>query len=276
MGTLYVVATPIGNLADLSPRALEALRAVPVIAAEDTRVTRKLASRFGLTARLLSLHAHSGPAALAQALRCLEGADLALVTDAGTPGVADPGPALVAAALEVGHRVCPLPGPSAVSCALAASGLPADRYQFLGFLPRRGTERRALLRGLAGDPWTLVCFETPQRLRAALADLIEALGEARTVVVARELTKLHEEVWRGSLAGAAERWAAVAPRGEFTLVLAGAAPQVETAWDEARIRSALARALADGEPLRTASRRLAGAAGRPAKELYRLGLDQGA
>lgn len=276
VGTLYVVATPIGNLADLSPRALEALRAVPVIAAEDTRVTRKLVSRFTLTARLLSLHAHSTPAALAQALRCLEEADLALVSDAGTPGVADPGPALVAAALEAGHRVCPLPGPSAVSCALAASGLPADRYQFLGFLPRRGAERLALLRSLADDPWTLVCFETPQRLRAALADLVAALGAERTVVVARELTKLHEEVWRGSLTQAAERWATVAPRGEFTLVLAGAAPQAREAWDEARIRGVLAQALASGESLRAASRRLAEPAGRPAKELYRLGLDLGA
>lgn len=275
MGTLYVVATPIGNLADLSPRALETLRAVPAIAAEDTRVTRKLVSRFGLTARLISLHAHSGPAALAQALRCLAEADLALVTDAGTPGVSDPGPALVAAALEAGHRVSPLPGASAVSTALAASGLPADRYQFLGFLPRRRAERLALLKGLAEEPWTLVCFETPQRLRAALADLVAALGGERTVVVARELTKLHEEVWRGSLDQAAEHWAAVAPRGEFTLVLAGAAPAVAAAWDDDRIRAALAAARAAGEPLRQASRRLAEAAGRPARELYRLGLEQG-
>lgn len=277
MSVLHVVATPIGNLSDLSPRALEVLAAVPVIAAEDTRVTRKLASRFDLKARMLSLHEHSSPAALARALACLDDGDLALVTDAGTPGVADPGPALVSAALAAGHRVSPVPGPSAVSCALAASGLPADRYQFLGFLPRRRAERLKLLRGLAAEPWTLVCFETPQRLRAALADLAEALGGARVLVVARELTKLHEEVWRGTVAQALERWAAVEPRGEFTLVLAGAPSAAEgrEAWSDEAIQEALAALRAEGTGLREASRQLAAAAGRPARELYRLGLEGG-
>lgn len=274
MSTLHVVATPIGNLSDLSPRALEVLSTVPVIAAEDTRVTRKLASRFGLKAQMLSLHEHSSPVALARVLARLDDGDMALVTDAGTPGVADPGPALVSAALAAGHRVSPIPGPSAVSCALAASGLPADRYQFLGFLPRRRAERLSLLQPLASAPHTLVCFETPQRLRAALADLAEALGPTRVLVVARELTKLHEEVWRGSVAQALERWAAVAPRGEFTLVLAGAPPAEEgAAWSEEAIRAALDELRGQGRSLREASRQLATAAGRPARELYRLGLE---
>ncbi len=276
MNTLHVVATPIGNLSDLSPRAQEVLAAVPVIAAEDTRVSRKLAVRFGLKAQLLSLHEHSSPAALARALARLEEGDMALVTDAGTPGVADPGPALVSAAFAAGHRVSPIPGPSAVSCALAASGLPADRYQFLGFLPRRRAERLAFLRGLAAQPFTLVCFETPQRLRAALADLAAAFGGDRILVVARELTKLHEEVWRGSVAQALERWTSIEPRGEFTLVLAGAAAEREpAAWTDEAIQAALEASRAQGTSLREASRQLAAAAGRPARELYRLGLDAG-
>ncbi len=275
MNTLHVVATPIGNLSDLSPRALEVLSTVPVIAAEDTRVTRKLANRFGLKAQMLSLHEHSSPAALGRVLARLDDGDMALVTDAGTPGVADPGPALVAAALAAGHRVSPIPGPSAVSCALAASGLPADRYQFLGFLPRRRAERLSLLGPLAAEPSTLVCFETPQRLRAALADLAETLGPHRVLVVARELTKLHEEVWRGTVSQAQERWAETAPRGEFTLVLAGAPAATEVAaWSDEAVRAALTALRAQGQSLREASRQLAAAAGRPARELYRLGLEE--
>lgn len=255
---------------DLSPRALRVLGEVQAILAEDTRVTRKLLTRNGLTTPLLSCHEHSRPERLASLAARLRAEDLALVSDAGTPGVSDPGARLVALAHAAGHPVVAVPGPSAVTAALSISGLPADRYHFLGFLPRRKSERRALLAGLAGDAHTLVAFETPQRLRAALADLGEILGADRTMLVARELSKMHEEAWRGSLAEAFERWTEREPRGEFTLVIAGAEEVDIEPWDDARLRLALGRLAEAGIGRKDASRRLATEAGRPAREIYAL------
>lgn len=272
MGTLYVVGTPIGNLEDVSARALRILGSVDLIVAEDTRQARKLLARYDLHVPLASCHAHSPPARLARLVEHLAAGDLALVTDAGTPGLSDPGPALVAAAVAAGHRVTPIPGPSAVAAALSVSGMPADRFVFLGFLPRRSQDRRALLTERATEPATLVAFETARRLPEALADLAAGLGEDRAICVGRELTKLHEEVWHGSLGAALARWTEIEPRGEITLVIAGAPPAAPEAWDEARVIAALDALRAEGLGAREASRRVAAEAGRPPREVYRLAI----
>ncbi len=270
MGTLYVVGTPLGNLEDISARALRVLAGVALIVAEDTRRTRKLLAHAGIATPLATFHAHSTPAQRARLVARLADADLALVTDAGTPGVSDPGPDLVADAVAAGHTVVPVPGPSAVATALSASGLPADRYVFLGFLPRRAQDRRALAAEIAAERHTLVAFETPQRLAAALADLAAGLGPDRRACVGRELTKLHEEVWHGTLGAAAARWGAVEPRGEVTLVIAGAPPVAADVWDDARIVAELARLRAAGIGAREASRQVAARAARAARDVYRL------
>lgn len=274
MGTLYVVGTPIGNLEDVSARALRVLGEVRLVVAEDTRQTRKLLARHGLRTPLESCHAHSPPARLAQLVEHLTMGDLALVTDAGTPGLSDPGPALVAAAVAAGHRVAPIPGPSAVAAALSVSGMPADHFVFLGFLPRRRQDRCALLAERVAEPATLVAFETARRLAEALVDLAAALGEDRAICVGRELTKLHEEVWHGSLGAAATRWSSGEVRGEITLVIAGAPPTAPEAWDEARVIAALDALRAEGLGAREASRRVAAEAGRPPREVYRLAIQR--
>jgi 16S rRNA (cytidine1402-2'-O)-methyltransferase len=263
------VGTPIGNLGDLTPRAREVLATVDTIAAEDTRTARQLLRHLGIRKPLVSYHAHTAPERRAALVERLAEHDLALVSEAGTPGVSDPGAALVAAAHAAGHPVVAVPGPSAVSAALSIAGLPADSYLFLGFLPRRRADRRSLLSEIAGERRTLVAFETPHRLRAGLADLLAVLGD-RTVVVAREITKLHEESWRGTLAEAVARWSDVPARGEFTLVVAGAEPVEAPSWDERRVRAALADLRATGLGAREASRRVAAEAGWTAREVYKL------
>ena len=224
-GTLYVVATPLGHLGDLSLRAAELFRVVPVVAAEDTRRTRTLLSHLGAHPRVISYHAHSPPRAAARILSILkEGQDVALVSDAGTPAVSDPGAALVREVRTAGYLVVPLPGPSAVTAALSAAGLPADRYLFLGFLPRKGTERARLLKRIAGEELTTVLFEAPGRVGELLAELAAACGGERPAVVARELTKLHEEFRSGTLTELADAFSSAAtPRGECTVVISGVA-----------------------------------------------------
>src|SRR5262245_14821044 len=203
--TLYVVATPLGNLGDLSPRAADLLRRVPVVAAEDTRRTRGLLSHLGASPTVLSFHAHSGERRLDTVLEILrDGRDVALVSDAGTPAVSDPGADLVAAARAAGVAVVPIPGPSAVATALSAAGLPGDRYLFLGFVPRRGGERTRLLTRAAEEEWSVVLFEAPTRLGALLHDLARLAGPGRQAAVARELTKVHEEFRSGTLAELAD------------------------------------------------------------------------
>ena len=217
-GTLYVVGTPIGNLEDLSPRAARVLGSVSLVVAEDTRVTRRLLSHIGARPRLVSFHEHNWRERLETVLRALEEGDAALVSDAGMPGVSDPGRELVAAAAERGIHIESVPGPSAVTTALAVSGLPADAFQFLGFLPRRRSERQSRLREVAASPLTLVLFEAPHRLRATLEDIALTFGE-RPIAVCRELTKLHEEIFRGTASGALDHFEE--SRGEFALVIAG-------------------------------------------------------
>ncbi|HTS15595.1 MAG TPA: 16S rRNA (cytidine(1402)-2'-O)-methyltransferase [Candidatus Sulfotelmatobacter sp.] len=271
-GTLYVVATPIGNLGDVTGRALEVLRAVPLIASEDTRITRRLLARYGIGTRQFSYHARSAavrePALLAH-LR--GGADLALVTDAGTPLVSDPGSSLVAAWAVEGGRVVPIPGASAVLAALVASGLPAARWGFEGFLPRRGRERRERLTRVAADDRTTILFEAPGRAAATLRDLAAACGAERPAVLCRELTKLHEDVWRGDLGALAARAADEAPRGEVTLVVAGRPETAAAAGpdDLALGREEVAGLVAGGLTRSEAARRVAARTGLPRRELFR-------
>ena len=221
MPTLFVIGTPIGNLEDITLRALRVLKEVGLIAAEDTRVTRRLLSHFDIHTRMFSYNDNNRVARMPKLLSELEIMDVALVSDAGMPGVNDPGHQLVQAAREAGFGVVPVPGPSAVTTAISVAGIPLQQFTYLGFLPRRKAARLKLLESVAEAERPLVILETPHRLRAALADLKEALGNRR-ISVCRELTKLHEEVFRGAISEAIEHF--TAPRGEITLVVEGADP----------------------------------------------------
>lgn len=275
-GTLYVVATPIGNLGDVTLRSLEVLRAVPLIAAEDTRHTRRLLARHAIDTPMTSYHARSEPARAAALLAHLrEGADLALVTDAGTPAVSDPGGELVAAWATEGGTVVPIPGPSAVLAAVAATGLAGPRWAFEGFLPRSGRDRRERLARIADDERGTLLFEAPGRVAATLRDLAAACGRDRPGAVCRELTKIHESVVRGPLGELAEaaESGTIPPRGEFVLVVgawSGGAPTAArddaTALEAAR---AEVEALVRGGVARgDAARRVAAATGLPRRGLY--------
>lgn len=218
MATLYVVGTPIGNLEDISLRALRVLREVGLIAAEDTRKTRRLLNAYDIHTTVTSYHEHSKRAKLEQLLDHLEREDVALVSEAGMPGLSDPGYDLVVTAIDRGILVVPVPGPSAVITALVVSGLPTDQFVYVGFLPRRKGQRQRLIGSMCDESRTIVAFETPHRLSEALADIGEILGDRR-VSICRELTKVHEEVFRGRVSQAREHFAQ--PRGEFSLVVEG-------------------------------------------------------
>ena len=270
-GTLYVVATPLGNLGDLTPRAAEVLRTVPVVAAEDTRRTRGLLSHLGAEPQVLSFHAHSGARRLETLLEILAGGrDVALCSDAGTPTVSDPGTDLVAAARAAGLAVVPIPGPSAVATALSAAGLSGDRYLFLGFLPRKGTERQRLLQRAAAEEWSVVLFEAPPRLVALLEDLARTAGPGRRAVVARELTKLHEEIRTGTLAQLAGYFSETPPRGELTVVLEGTGGPPEEPDRSEEALEAAAELLAEGLSRREIARRLTESHGLSRNDAYRL------
>lgn len=272
-GTLHLVATPIGNLEDVTLRALRVLREAALVLAEDTRRTRILLDRHGIPARPRSLHAHNEAARCAEALAELAaGRDVALVSDAGTPLVSDPGERLVAAAIAAGHPVVPVPGPSAVLAALAGAGLPPVPFAFLGFLPRRAGERDARLGAWRGRPETLVLFESPNRLAATLRALADRLGGERPACVARELTKLHEEWARGSLTELAGRFAGGA-RGEVTIVVGGAAGETgaEAAPPEGPapdVEARIAALVAEGRGAREIAAALARETGLPRRALY--------
>jgi 16S rRNA (cytidine1402-2'-O)-methyltransferase len=270
-GTLYVVATPLGNLGDITARAAEVLRQVPVVAAEDTRRSQGLLSHLDAHPRLISFHAHSPDKRITSLLERLEaGDDVALVTDAGTPGVSDPGAELVAAARAAGVLVVPIPGVSAVTTALSASGLPADRYLFLGFLPRKGGERRRLLAQAAGAGCTVVFYEAPPRLAALLEDLAEVAGGGRRAVVARELTKMYEEFRTGTLDELAQAYADEPPRGEITVLLEGADPASAAPVEGPDLVAEASRLLAEGETRKDAVRILVELHGVPRNEAYRI------
>ena len=269
-GVLVLVATPIGNLGDLSPRAVAELSRADAICCEDTRHSGRLLAHAGIAApTLLTVNDHTEAAAAADVVARLgRGQRVAVVSDAGLPGISDPGELLVAAAVEGGHRVEVVPGPSASVAALVGSGLPTGRFVFEGFLPRKGSGRAERLAELAGERRTLVLYEAPHRLARTLADLAEALGDERRVALARELTKLHEEVWRGTLAGARARADDVAPRGEYVLIVEGAPAPVEATDDE--LVAALAEAAAAGRSTRDATTWVAGRFGVPKRRVYDL------
>ncbi len=215
---MYVVATPIGNLEDITLRALRVLGEVQLIAAEDTRTARKLLNRYDIKTRLTSYFEHNKRMKMPVLLSMLEEQDIALISEAGTPGISDPGYELIKGAIEKGLQVVALPGCSAVTTAMAASGLPADQFVYIGFLPRKKGEKRRLLESMSTEPRTIICFESPYRIVDSLEAMLEKLGE-RNVAVCRELTKLHEEVFHGTLSEAVKHFQK--PRGEFTIVIQG-------------------------------------------------------
>jgi 16S rRNA (cytidine1402-2'-O)-methyltransferase len=271
---LYVVATPIGNLEDLSPRAARVLREVELIAAEDTRSARKLLAHLGIpTPELVSMfEGNEVERASALVSELASGRSIALISEAGTPVISDPGQRLVRAAADAGARVEVVPGPSAVITALVASGLPADAFTFLGFPPREAGPRREAFGALRRHPATLVLYEAPARVAATLSDLADALGAARPAALARELTKLHEEIVRGTLGELHARFAASAPRGECTLVIAGSAGDPAEDEDPGDLEARVKALLDQGLGPRDVAARLVAVTGKPRRALYQLAL----
>jgi 16S rRNA (cytidine1402-2'-O)-methyltransferase len=273
-GTLVLVGTPIGNLGDLTPRAVEALAGADVVAAEDTRRARALLSAAGVPAagRLVALHAHNEAEVAARlAGRLAAGARVAYVTDAGMPGISDPGQRLVRAALNAGAGVEVVPGPSAALAALVVSGLPTERFAFEGFLPRKpASERASRLRALAAEDRTVVLYESPRRLLATLADLASACGPDRPVAVARELTKLFETVWRGTLGQAVAGAGGPEPRGEQVIVLGPKEDRDDDVPGEAEVRAALVAEMEAGASVRDAASVVAKRLGISRRQAYEL------
>ncbi len=272
-GRLVLVGTPIGNLGDLSPRAVEALSTADTIACEDTRRTRALLSHLGVPGgrRLLAVHDHNEAGAVGDVLVRLDnGERVAVVTDAGMPGISDPGERLVAAAAAAGHSVEVVPGPSALLAALVVSGLSTNRFVFEGFLPRKGSARTQRLADVAGEQRTVVLFEAPHRVRQTMADLAGAAGGLRRVALVRELTKLHEEVWRGTLDGALDHLSQKEPRGEYVIVLDGAPPPPPAGEDD--VEHALRARLDAGEDKKVAIAEVASDLGVPKRLVYDIAL----
>jgi len=267
MSTLYLVATPIGNLEDTSARAIRVLNEVGLIAAEDTRHTAKLLNHFDIKTSTTSYFDHNKQKKLDKVLKALEAGDVALVSDAGTPGLNDPGFLLVRAALNAGHSVSPIPGPNAPIAALVVSGLPTDQFLYLGYLPRKSGERRRAIQEAENLPYTLIFFETPHRLIDALEDLETVLGDRR-IAVASELTKMYEEVYRGSIGEAKEYFAENPARGEYTLVIAGKTKE-ERVWDEEELIAALKKELTGDTPPSEIARQVAERSGWPRRKVYK-------
>jgi 16S rRNA (cytidine1402-2'-O)-methyltransferase len=271
MPSLYVVATPIGNLEDISRRARRVLGEVKLIAAEDTRKTRRLLAAYDIKTPMTSYFEHNKQTKLGYILDCLREKDVALVSEAGMPGISDPGYELIAAAARQGVPVVPVPGPSAVTTALAVSGLPTDRFVYIGFLPNRVGARRRALESVAEEPGTIIAYEAPHRLTAALSDILATLGDRR-IAVCRELTKLHEEVFRGTVSGALEHF--TGPRGEFTLVIEGRQAKGKPELTE-DIAERLQRMYLSGVKAKEAVATVAGETGLPRKEIYQAWLKLG-
>ena len=272
MGMLYIVGTPIGNLEDMTFRAVKILQSVDAIAAEDTRHTGKLLQHFQIKTPQISYHEHNRSQRLPELLEQLsEGKVIALVTDAGIPGISDPGYELVKACIDAGIQVVPIPGASACLTALSAAGLPTDRFVFEGFLPAAGKERQQRLESLPSEARTLIFYESPHRLRVSLRDLAASLGNDRQIVVARELTKLYEEFWRGTIAEAIAHYTQIEPKGEFTLVVAGAQLEMPVLSEDA-LKVELQQIMAQGVSRSQASRQLAQLTKVSRRQLYQLAL----
>jgi len=269
MPALYVVATPIGNLEDVTLRAIRVLKEVKLIAAEDTRKTKRLLDHYGVHTPMTSYHEHNKMTKLGYLLRFLETADLALVSEAGMPGISDPGYELVVAAARQGVQVVPIPGPSAIVAAVAASGLPTDQFTYLGFLPRKKSERVGVLEQVSGEPRTLIAFEAPHRLTDALKDILAVLGDRRVAIV-REMTKLHEEVFRGTTSEAIGHFQQ--PKGEFTIVIEGSRKDAKPVLT-AEIENEIVALQQQGVPAREAIARLSAITGLPRKRLYQSWLE---
>ena len=272
MGTLYITPTPIGNLEDMTFRAVRILKSVTLIAAEDTRTSRILLQHYEIDTPTTSYHEHNKLTKLDAILEALASGDVALISDAGAPGLSDPGYELIRAAIDAGYPVVPLPGASAVTTALIGSGLPADRFLYIGFLPRKPQAKRRLLADLVREGATLVAFESPNRLLDTLAAIAETMGE-RAVCVAREVSKRFEEFQRGPVSAVWAHYEAHPPKGEITLVIDGYLPQDEGPWDEDRVRAALTDRLDGGESLNAASKAVAKAAGWRKRDVYTLATD---
>jgi 16S rRNA (cytidine1402-2'-O)-methyltransferase len=266
LGTLYVVGTPIGNLEDISLRALRILAQVDLIAAEDTRKTGRLLAHHGIDTPLTSYWEHNKLSKLDYILDVLQERDVVLVSNAGMPGISDPGYELIRAAIEDGIGVVAVPGASAIVAALVVSGLPTDGFLYLGFLPRKRGKRVSLLTSVAGERRTLVAFEAPHRLLSALEDVRESLGE-RQLAVTRELTKLHEEVLRGSVSEVLDHFRGSPPRGEVTLVIGGAE---EARWDRDEVEKALQKLRSQGVPPTEAVREITRSSQLPRADVYRI------
>ena len=272
-GTLYLVGTPIGNLEDITFRAIRILKSADVIAAEDTRHTGKLLQHFQISTPQISYHDHNTQQRIPQLLERLQsGEAIALVTDAGMPGISDPGYELVCACVENQITVVPIPGPSAVIAAVAAAGLPCDRFVFEGFLSVKGRERKARIDALKTEPRTVVLYESPHRIVKTLTDLAEVLGPDRAVTLARELTKRYEEFWRGTIGEAIDHYEATAPRGEFTVVIAPT-PQTAAILSEAEIAIELQNLIAQGVSRSEASRAIAQRTSLSKRDIYQISLE---
>ena len=269
MGILYLVATPIGNLEDLSPRAVRILREAVLVAAEDTRHTGALLKHFEIKSPLTSYFEHNKIHKLDRILEALADGDVALVSDAGTPAINDPGYELVQAALAAGFDVRPVPGPSAPITALSVSGLPTDSFLYLGYLPHKATERRKVVGQVSDLTYTLIFLESPHRIVDSLEDILFVLGDRR-ICVAREMTKLFEEFWRGPFSGAMEYFKSKEPRGEFTLVIEGKKTEDRAQWTEQDLLEAIKKELQAGKSAKEISAELSELSGWNKKEIYSL------
>ncbi len=270
MGKLYVVGTPIGNLEDITLRGLRILRDVSLIAAEDTRRARVLARRYEIGTPTTSYFEGNKLTKLDAVLAALDAGDVALISEAGMPGLSDPGYELIQEAIDRGYTVVPVPGPTAPITALVVSGLPTDAFLYLGYLPRRKSRRRRVLEGVSRLAYTLVVFETPHRLLESLEDIEGVLGD-RSLAICREMTKVHEEIWRGTVSEARATFAERTPRGEFTLVIGGV-PEEEERWNEEQVRAALEDLLVKGLRRPDAAKRVAELSGWDRSAVYQLSL----
>ena len=269
MGILYLVATPIGNLEDISPRAVRILKEASLIAAEDTRHTGKLLKHFEIQTKTTSYFEHNKVNKLDFILEKLADGDVALVSDAGTPAINDPGYELVKAALASGFNVVPVPGPSAPIAALTVSGLPTDSFLYLGYLPHKTSERHKFVENIAGQPYTLIFLESPYRIVESLEDLLSILGDRR-ICVAREMTKMFEEYWRGNISGAVEYFKSQPARGEFTLVVEGKPKDENEKWTEEQVLEAIKQELLNEKSAKDISAELSIASGWNKRDVYRL------
>ena len=270
MGTLYIVATPIGNLEDMTYRAVRILKEVSLIAAEDTRTSRILTNHFEIETPMTSYHEHNKLTKLDTIFDTLNSRDVALISDAGTPGISDPGYELIHEAIKRGYPVVPIPGANAAITALVASGLATDSFTYIGFLPKKQSARRDILQALKNERRTLIAYESPHRVADTLGQVASILGDERQVCVARELTKKFEEFWRGTAKEAVQHFNDENPKGEVTLLIEGAAEAVD--WNKSTVLAALESKLDEGLSLSQASKEVASLSGWKKRAIYELGL----